>query len=57
MSQSPRIKGGTTDVEFQKRWLLWATGASVGVDFDLFKFVKFFEKHKNIDRKEKTIKA
>ena len=35
MSQSHRIKGGTTDEEFQEQCFLWKREASVDVDFDL----------------------
>ena len=34
MSQSHRIKGGTTDEVFQSSCFLWERGASVGVDFE-----------------------
>ena len=35
MSQSRRIKGGTTDEAFEEQFFLWERGASVVVDFDL----------------------
>ena len=38
MSQSHRIKGGTSDEAFQEQCFPWDTGASVGADFGLFNF-------------------
>ena len=37
MSQSHRIKGGTTDEVFKEQCFLWERGASVGADFLSFK--------------------
>ena len=36
MSQNHGIKGGTFDEPFQEKCCLWESGASVGVNFDLF---------------------
>ena len=42
MSQSHRIKGGTTDEAFQERRLQCERRASVDVNLDLFNFQEFY---------------
>ena len=45
MSQSNRIKGGTTDEVFQEQCFLWERGAPVSSDFDLFNFQDLLHAH------------
>ena len=43
MSQSHRIKGGTTDETFQGQCCLWERRASVSADIEIFNFKMFYQ--------------
>ena len=57
MSQSHRIKGGTTDEVFQEQCFVWERGASVGADlFNLQDLLHAQEPIYNTEGKGKTFK-
>ena len=52
MSQSHRIKGGTTDETFQGQCCLWERRASVSADIEIFNFQDVLPRHKLLQNTE-----